>query len=102
MIVLFLTVITSLAVTFQWHISVQIIFGVFTLTASGFFFRFQKVNDETVKFLCPAVPVIPLIGIYCNVYMVVNLSWVTWVRLFVWLLIGFVIYFGYSIKHSKL
>jgi APA family basic amino acid/polyamine antiporter len=26
----------------------------------------------------------------------------TWIRLIVWLLIGFAIYFGYSRKHSRL
>jgi APA family basic amino acid/polyamine antiporter len=33
--------------------------------------------------------------------MIVGLGKENWTRLLVWLLIGFVIYFGYSVKHSK-
>lgn len=100
--VVFLSIITSLASTFSAPIAIQVIFAVITLIVSGIFFKFKKVQEENVKFLCPWVPVVPILGIYADVYMIVNLSWITWVRLFVWLVIGFVIYFGYSIRHSKL
>jgi len=33
--------------------------------------------------------------------MIISLGIENWARLFVWLGIGFVIYFGYSVKHSK-
>jgi APA family basic amino acid/polyamine antiporter len=34
--------------------------------------------------------------------MMYSLGWVNWLRLIVWLAIGMVIYFTYSIKHSRL
>jgi APA family basic amino acid/polyamine antiporter len=33
--------------------------------------------------------------------MMYKLGWVNWLRLFIWLVIGLVIYFGYSRHHSK-
>jgi APA family basic amino acid/polyamine antiporter len=34
--------------------------------------------------------------------MIYGLGWTNWMRLFVWLAIGLVIYFGYSRSHSRL
>jgi APA family basic amino acid/polyamine antiporter len=34
--------------------------------------------------------------------MIYGLGWTNWARLVVWLFIGFIIYFGYSVKNSKL
>ena len=47
------------------------------------------------------VPVVPVLGILFNGYMMVELGVANWVRLIVWLLIGLVVYFGYSRKHSR-
>ena len=46
-------------------------------------------------------PLIPALGILINVYMMVNLGWVNWARLIIWLIIGLVVYFGYSRYHSR-
>lgn len=53
-------------------------------------------------FKCPAVPVVPIAGILVCLGLMAGLPLDTWVRLVVWLLIGFAIYFGYGIKHSQL
>jgi APA family basic amino acid/polyamine antiporter len=52
-------------------------------------------------FRTPWVPVVPILGILFNGYMMVKLGWVNWARLIIWLLIGLVIYFVYSRKHSR-
>ena len=45
---------------------------------------------------------IPLLGLVCCLYMMAELSVWNWIYFFIWLLIGLVIYFGYSRKNSKL
>jgi APA family basic amino acid/polyamine antiporter len=47
------------------------------------------------------IPVIPVLGIAFNGYMMVELGAANWYRLIGWLLIGLVVYFLYSRKHSK-
>ena len=48
------------------------------------------------------MPVVPILGVLSCVVLMVFLPISTWVRLAVWLVIGFAIYFGYGQKHSKL
>jgi C-terminus of AA_permease len=45
---------------------------------------------------------IPVMGIIISLFLMFTLPWDTWARLIVWLLIGLVIYFGHSRKHSRL
>ncbi len=52
-------------------------------------------------FRTPWVPLIPVLGILFNGYMIYKLEWINWARLIVWLLIGMVIYFTYSRHHSR-
>jgi APA family basic amino acid/polyamine antiporter len=52
-------------------------------------------------FRTPWVPWVPILGILFNGYMMYRLGWINWLRLFVWLFIGMIIYFSYSVKHSK-
>ena len=53
-------------------------------------------------FRTPWVPVVPILGMASNLMMMFALGWENWVRLFAWLAIGLVIYFGYSRHHSAL
>jgi APA family basic amino acid/polyamine antiporter len=52
-------------------------------------------------FRTPWVPVIPILGILINGYMMYKLGWLNWARLILWLAIGLVIYFTYSRYHSR-
>lgn len=54
------------------------------------------------SFATPFVPLVPLLGIFLNLFLMSNLSLMTWIRLVVWLVIGVLIYFTYSVHHSKL
>jgi APA family basic amino acid/polyamine antiporter len=40
-------------------------------------------------------------GIVISFFMMYSLATATWIRLFVWLAMGLVIYFTYSRRHSK-
>lgn len=51
-------------------------------------------------FRTPWVPVVPILGILVSLGLMASLNGITWVRLIVWLVIGLVIYFTYSVKHS--
>jgi APA family basic amino acid/polyamine antiporter len=52
-------------------------------------------------FRTPWVPLVPILGVISNGYMMYKLGWVNWARLIIWLVIGLVIYFTYSRHHSK-
>jgi APA family basic amino acid/polyamine antiporter len=53
-------------------------------------------------FRVPLVPVFPILGVFLCFVLMLSLPVETWIRFFVWLVIGLAIYFLYSIRHSKL
>jgi APA family basic amino acid/polyamine antiporter len=58
--------------------------------------------DLPRQFKTPLVPLVPILGILVCTAMIFGLGWTNWLRLFGWLAIGFIIYFTYSKKRSKL
>uniref|UniRef100_A0A9L0K4I7 Cationic amino acid transporter C-terminal domain-containing protein n=1 Tax=Equus asinus TaxID=9793 RepID=A0A9L0K4I7_EQUAS len=59
----------------------------------------QQRRQDT--FQVPMVPLTPALSILLNVLLMLQLSYLTWLSLSVWLLIGLMVYFGYGIWHSK-
>ncbi len=74
----------------------------FILVCAGVIILRKTNPDLPRKFKVPFVPVIPIIGIIVCLLMILGLGWTNWLRLIVWLIIGSVIYFGYSQHNSKL
>lgn len=54
------------------------------------------------SFKVPWVPVLPILGIVCNIAMMYFLQPETWARLIIWLVIGLLIFFAYSQHNSRL
>jgi APA family basic amino acid/polyamine antiporter len=63
--------------------------------------------DQPRPFRTPGIyfhgwlPVIPILGVLFNGYMMYKLGWINWARLVIWLVIGLVVYFVYGVKNSK-
>ncbi|XP_022916609.2 cationic amino acid transporter 4 [Onthophagus taurus] len=58
-------------------------------------------SKEGLRFKVPFVPFLPALSILCNIEFIVHLNILTWLRFFVWMIIGILIYFLYGIHHSK-
>lgn len=74
----------------------------FILVCGGVWILRISHPEMTRHFKCPLVPYIPIAGILVCLGLMLGLPFDTWIRLFIWLLLGFVLYFGYGIKHSAL
>lgn len=63
----------------------------------------RKTHPELPRpFRTPMVPLVPILGIVVNGYLIYHLGWQNWARLFGWMALGILIYFVYSRHHSHL
>jgi basic amino acid/polyamine antiporter, APA family len=73
----------------------------FAIVCAGVWILRVRQPDLKRPFRTPLVPLVPILGVLSAFYLMVNLPLLTWIVVIVWLLIGLVIYFTYSTKHSK-
>ncbi|XP_075707795.1 high affinity cationic amino acid transporter 1 [Rhinoderma darwinii] len=60
----------------------------------------QPESKTKLSFKVPCVPFIPILSIFVNVYLMMQLGRGTWIRFAIWMVIGFIIYFGYGMWNS--
>ena len=74
----------------------------FVLVAIGVLVLRRTRPDLERAFRVPGVPFVPILAILCSVYLMLNLPAATWLRFLIWMVIGFIVYFAYGARHSRL
>ncbi len=72
----------------------------FMLVCIGVIILRKSDPDTPRPFRTPWVPFVPILGAIVCLLMMVGLGEFNWLRLIIWMAIGFVVYFTYSKKHS--
>ena len=74
----------------------------FILVCLGVWIMRVKMPNVERAFKTPFVPLVPILGIGVCLFMMVFLPLDTWIRLIVWMMIGFDLYIYYGMKNSIL
>ena len=73
----------------------------FVLVSIGVVVLRKKRPDLKRAFRVP-FPVLPIVSAVLCLWLMLNLTTLTWVRFAIWLVVGLVIYFAYGRRHSRL
>src|SRR5271165_1010636 len=73
----------------------------FTIVCAGVWVLRVRSPELPRPFKTPLVPLVPILGILSAGYLMTQLARITWIVMISWLLVGLLIYFFYSVKHSK-
>jgi APA family basic amino acid/polyamine antiporter len=74
----------------------------FVLVSIGVLVLRRTRPDLPRAFRCPGVPVVPILSALAALYLMLNLPAATWIRFGVWMALGFVVYFAYGARRSRL
>ncbi len=74
----------------------------FILVCLGVLIMRKKMPEAPRAFKTPFVPFVPIAGVVVCLFMMVFLPLDTWIRLIVWMMIGFDLYIFYGMKNSVL
>ena len=73
----------------------------FVLVSLGVMVLRRKQPERRRGFRVPWVPVVPILSVVCCLVLMASLPLETWIRLFVWLVIGLTIYFLFGRHHTE-
>jgi APA family basic amino acid/polyamine antiporter len=74
----------------------------FVIVALGILILRKRHPEFPRPFRTPLVPWVPLAAIACCLYLMFELPLKTWIRFFLWMAVGLVLYFFYGYRRSRL
>jgi len=74
----------------------------FMLVSIGVIILRRTRPDLPRAFRVPFSPVLPALAVLACLFLMLNLTGETWLRFLIWMLAGFVVYFVYGARHSRL
>ncbi|MBN3282028.1 S7A14 protein, partial [Polyodon spathula] len=86
----------------NWWAVLLVVLMVVLICALVFLILQQPENPKKLPYMAPCVPFVPVFAMLVNIYLMLKLSGITWIRFAVWCFIGMLIYFGYGIWNSTL
>ncbi|XP_017111912.1 cationic amino acid transporter 2 isoform X2 [Drosophila elegans] len=81
---------------------IKLVLGTIPLVVLLLIISRQPTSGVKLSFKVPLVPWLPGISILINIYLMVKLDILTWVRFSIWIAIGLAIFLSYGIRHSRL
>lgn len=83
----------------HWSLALLAVLFVVCFILTAIVWR-QPQSKAKVAFKVPLLPIVPVASMFINVYLMMQLDKGTWIRFAIWMVIGFVIYFGYGLRNS--
>jgi APA family basic amino acid/polyamine antiporter len=74
----------------------------FIVVSAGVIVLRRTQPDRPRGFRVPGAPALPLLSILSCLALMLGLPLETWIRFFVWLIVGLLVYYFYGRKHSEL
>ena len=87
--------------TLEEMVNVGTLFA-FVLVSAGVIVLRKTRPDLPRGFRVPLVPLVPILAVLACLWLMLNLTAVTWLRFVIWMALGVVVYFAYSRRHSLL
>ncbi|XP_060765493.1 high affinity cationic amino acid transporter 1 [Neoarius graeffei] len=84
----------------RWNVATLVVIAIVCLLLTLIIWR-QPESKSKLSFKVPLLPFLPVVSMFVNVYLMMQLDRGTWMRFALWMCIGFIIYFSYGIHHSS-
>nr|XP_020649478.1 probable cationic amino acid transporter [Pogona vitticeps] len=86
----------------SWWAILLVVLMILLIVVLVFVILQQPENPKKLPYMAPCLPFVPAFAMLVNIYLMLKLSKITWIRFAVWCFVGLLIYFGYGIWNSTL